>query len=212
MVIRFFFSKIVNNTNINKKKKHFYVCSYGGCGSTLLFNYLKNYGCVEHVHSRNPPKKLTKIGEHVYSEWFNDIQVPSNELDQYYIIYIYRDPIHAIHSRFRNMHHLDHIQCKNRYITISDILNTGQDLYGIEEFFDNYTRPNQDRNYKIICVKYEELFNRYPELLKILDINEFVPFPKERVSPHRYINEPLMRSIYSNLQKKMNSMDFITIL
>ena len=40
---------------------------------------------------------------------------------------------------------------------MKDIYNTNSDLYKIEDFFDNYTTPNKDRNYKIICVKYEEL-------------------------------------------------------
>lgn len=41
--------------NIFDKNKVFYVCSSGGCGSTILFNYLKNFGNVYHIHDRYPP-------------------------------------------------------------------------------------------------------------------------------------------------------------
>ena len=47
--------------NINKNKI-FYICSYGGSGSTMLANYLSNFGKVFHIHSRYPPKKLTYTG------------------------------------------------------------------------------------------------------------------------------------------------------
>ena len=55
--------------------KTFYVCSFGGSGSTLLANSLKPYGRVEHIHSRIPPLELEYIGNNkggdTYYEWFN---------------------------------------------------------------------------------------------------------------------------------------------
>ena len=52
----------------------FYVCSYGGCGSTMLSNYLKNFGIVYHIHSINPPNHLTGVSEcpTLSLEWFNN--------------------------------------------------------------------------------------------------------------------------------------------
>ena len=43
------------------KKRTFYVCSYGGCGSYMLCDYLKNFGDVKHIHSRKPPSILSNI-------------------------------------------------------------------------------------------------------------------------------------------------------
>ena len=176
----------------------------------MLCKYLNNYGNAEHVHSRAPPIKLTHIGG-LHHEWFNDILIPEDKIDDVYVIYIYRDPIHSIYSIFHNPYHLYNIQA-NTSIKYQDIYNTNEDLYKIEDFFDNYTTPNKDRNYKIICVKYEDLFSRYTELLSLLGIEEIIPFPKEKITKREYVNENQLRNIYSNLQNKMNQMDFITIV
>ena len=45
-----------NNMNVLIKHPYFnedmnyYICSYGGSGSTVLFNYLSNFGNVYHIH------------------------------------------------------------------------------------------------------------------------------------------------------------------
>lgn len=84
--------------------KIFYVCSYGGCGSKMLCNALRKFGKVEHVHSRKPPDKLQYIGKNgggnVYCEWFNGIIIPDDELNKYFVIYIYKNPVKSIMSRF----------------------------------------------------------------------------------------------------------------
>ena len=56
----------------------FYVCSYGGCGSTMLSNYLKKFGIVYHIHSINPPDHLTEVHEcPTFSlEWFSNKKIP----------------------------------------------------------------------------------------------------------------------------------------
>ena len=144
--------------------KNFYVCSYGGCGSYMLCDQLRKYGNVEHIHSRNPPLELEYIGDKgggtSYCEWFNGIKIPENELNDYYVIYLYRNPIKSILSRFHMINHLIHIQCNNFYTTIDDVINTGIDLYGIKEFYNNYTNISIRRNYKIYCVKYDDIFNK----------------------------------------------------
>ena len=38
--------------------KNFYVCSYGGSGSTMLKRALRKYGIATHIHSRKPPDNL----------------------------------------------------------------------------------------------------------------------------------------------------------
>ena len=94
----------------------YYVCSYGGCGSYMLCDYLRKFGNVEHIHSRKPPLNLEYIGkkntlENVYGEWFNNVPIPENDLANYKVIYLYRNPVKAIYSRFNNPDHLLHIQC-----------------------------------------------------------------------------------------------------
>lgn len=205
------------------KKKVFYVCSSGGCGSTILFNYLQNFGRVYHIHDRYPPNKLEYIGtensdKDVYSEWFNGTQIPEDELENYKVIFIYRHPIQVIYSRFvqkngPNVNHLNHIKCiNNGNINIYDVLKFGKDLYKIEEFFDNYTIA-KERNYKVYCVKYElfwdniSLFNR---VMDIPDKKSLYPVKNERPKQLQFL--PQLTAIYNSLINKMNSMKFIEII
>lgn len=192
------------------KEKIFYICSYGGSGSKMLCNALKQYGKTEHIHSRNPPDNLTYIGEdkggNTYSEWFNKIPIPKNELENYYVIYIYRNPSFSIPSRFKKTKHLEHIQI-DREIKLEDVLSRGKDLYKIREFYDNYTKPNEKRNYKIYCVKYEDIFNKQDELSKLLDIGKLNLVNK---STRKNSNKKL-DNIYADLIDEMNKNNFIII-
>ena len=130
------------------KDMNYYICSYGGTGSTVLFNYLANFGNVYHIHDRYPPKKLQYVGkentnEDIYNEWFNGVEIPEENLKNYKIIFIYRHPIPVIFSRFAqyngpNIPHLQNIKCiNNGNINIYDFINLKKDFYVIEGFFDN---------------------------------------------------------------------------
>jgi hypothetical protein len=210
-------------SNLFNKNMNYYICSSGGCGSTILMNYLSNFGNVYHIHDRYPPDKLCYIGkentsENVYSEWFNEVEIPENKLNLYKVIFIYRNPIHVIFSRFiqpqgPNITHLQHIKSiNNGLIGLGDLLNTGKDLYGLEEFFDNYTIEKK-RNYSIYCVKYEDFFNNisiFNKALGIPDIKILYPIKNERRKKLTYLKE--LTIIYYRLITKMNLMPFIKII
>tara|TARA_B100001287_G_C22681524_1_gene530692 strand:- start:1886 stop:2470 length:585 start_codon:yes stop_codon:yes gene_type:complete len=190
--------------------KIFYVCSYGGSGSKVLVEKLKEYGESHHIHSRKPPERLEYIGcqkgGQTYSEWFNGIVIPEEELNNYYVIYIYRNPAFSIPSRFTNPHHLAHIQI-DKTIKFNDVLSSGKDLYKIREFYDNYMKPNTNRNYKIYCIKYEDLFDKQDELSKLLGIGKLnIINTSTRKSG---IKE--LENIYSDLIAEMNKNEFIII-
>lgn len=206
------------------KTKTFYVCSFGGCGSTALFHYLSNFGNVEHVHDRFPPQKLAYIGnkntsEPTYSEWFNKTEVPEAELKNIKVIYIYRNPIDVIYSRYvlsngePHIEHLKHIMCMNDgNVRMSDIINSKKDLYGLEHFFNNYATVKEERNYKIYCVKYEMFWDNislFNKLLGVPDIKSLYPVKNERKK--RVPFEKELYSIYLRLMNKMNSLKFIEI-
>lgn len=209
--------------NIFNENMNFYICSSGGCGSTLLYNYLKNFGNTYHIHDRYPPDKLCYIGkentnEDIYSEWFNKIEIPDDKLNNYKVIFIYRNPIEVIYSRMAlpngpNVNHLQNIKCNNNgKIYFGDVLKSKKDLYGLEEFFDNYT-ISKKRNYKIYCVKYEMLFNNIHILNKVLGIpdkKELYPTKQERRKKYDYLND--LYQIYASLIIKMNKMKFIEII
>lgn len=193
-----------------ENKKCFYVCSYGGSGSKMLCRALRAYGKVKHVHSRKPPNNLEYIGEEkgrkTYSEWFNGVVIPEEELKYYYVIYIYRNPSFSIPSKFSIPNHLEHIQI-DRSIKLKDVLDSKKDLYKIREFYDNYTKPNEKRNYKIYCVKYEDIFDKQDELSKLLGIGKLNMVNK---SSRKNSNKKL-DNIYSDLIAEMNKNEFITI-
>lgn len=218
--------KIINNQNIKSSyfnpNMNYYICSYGGSGSTVLYEYLKNFGNAYHIHDRYPPNELTYIGSEnttnpVYREWFNTTQIPEDKLDNYKVIFIYRNPIRAIYSRFiqKNIYtpyikHLQHIKCKNNgNIPLRDVLHYKNDLYGITEFYDNYTIP-QKRNYTIYCVRYEDMFENMHilnETLGIPTIPTLIPKKRERNQLFPYVLQ--LTNIYNSLLNRMKEMPFI---
>ena len=221
----------VNNTNPVKidpvnhfnKNMNYYICSFGGSGSTVLFQYLSNFGNVYHIHDRFPPCKLQHVGknnaiEDTYSEWFNKVEIPEPEINNYKIIFIYRNPIQVIYSRLTqkdnpNIPHLQHIKCDNNGdISLANILTSSKDLYKLEQFFDNYT-CKQERNYRIYCVKYEQFWDNIPffnNIIGIPDIKELYPIKHETRKPIRHT--ALLNNIYSSLINKMNNKTFIELV
>jgi hypothetical protein len=201
---------------------NYYICSSGGCGSTVLFNYLSNFGNVYHIHDRYPPNKLQFVGsknnsENINGEWFNGVEILESELINYKVIFIYRNPIPVIFSRFAqrqgpNVKHLQNIKCDNNGdINFFHVLGSGKDLYKIEEFFDNYTSIPSERNYDIYCIKYELFFNNisfFNQIMNIPDIIELYPIKSEHNKKYQYVRELLI--IYNKLIQKMNRMTFIT--
>jgi hypothetical protein len=213
----------IQNINFFNKNLTFYVCSSGGCGSTILFNYLSNFGNVYHIHDRYPPNKLCYTGsintcEPVYDEWFNKSEIPEDKLFNYKVIFIYRNPIDVIFSRFAlpkgpNIPHMKNIKCDNSgEIYFGDVLKSGKDLYKLEEFFDNYTMP-RERNYPIYCIKYEYFFNNiglFNKILGVPNIKSLYPLRIERKKQYTYIKE--LATIYYSLINKMHRMRFIEII
>jgi hypothetical protein len=212
-----------NMNNYFNKNMNYYICSIGGCGSTVLFNYLSLFGNVYHIHDRFPPNNLSYVGnentnEDIYSEWFNGKDIPKEKLMNYKVIFIYRNPIPTIFSRFAqtkgpNVNHLKHIKCDNDgNINIYDVIRCKMDLYKIEEFYDNYILP-QSRNYDIYAIKYElfwENIGLFNKVIGIPDIKELYPVRQERAKKYSFVKE--LNYIYRSLILKMNKMKFIEII
>jgi len=192
--------------------KTFYICSYGGCGSKNLSGALVKYGKVRHVHSRCPPQELEYCGNQAggkcYGEWFNGIKIPDDQLDNYCVIYIYKNPVQAILSRFRIPAHLEHIQTK-KTTTMYEVVTKMEDLYGINEFYNNYTQTLAKRNYKIHCIKYEDMFDKHDELSKVLNIGPLQLVKKEtkRSPPQPMVDK--LYILYKDLLETMETNDFL---
>jgi hypothetical protein len=192
----------------------FYVCSYGGCGSKMLCAYLNNFGKTRHIHSKNPPNKLTYIHDKsIHDEWFNlDKEIPENELENYTVIYIYKNPIDSIYSRFLHPGHLYNIQ-SDTSIRLEQVIDSGKDLYGIYDFFNAYTKPCQSRNYKIYCIKYEEFFQNIEEFNRILKLPDKKNlYPREKITKREKKESKKLFPIYKELLDKMEKMNFIEVI
>lgn len=204
--------------------KVFYVCSYGGSGSTVLNKYLEKFGKSYHVHSRNPPDRLEYIGgkdingKDVYFEWFNGIPISDDDYknNEYYVIYIFRDPVKSIYSicrRFEMSNHLKNIQCPHLNAKRKDVINTKQDLYRLEEFFDNYTMDKKERNYRVICVKYECLFENLETLNEMLGIPNKPDLYPKKIEKNASDNDRVaLEEVYVSLIDKINKMPPIKVI
>ena len=175
----------------------FYVCSYGGCGSTALARYLGNFGRVYHVHSRCPPSRLTEVD--LFTEHFTDVPV----VDDVRVVFVYRDPVQAILSRFDSAAHLKNIEAPN--VTVQDVVLAGRDLYGLAEFFYNYVDVSR-RAYPIVFIKYEALFTQLPLLHRALGVPMRPGLALERRETGRTsAAEGALRRIYAPLARAMQT-------
>jgi len=195
--------------------KKFYVCSYGGCGSQMLCHYLGNFGDVYHLHSRQPPIQLTNTGyddNKTYAEWFSTLEIPDEELFKYKVIFLYRNPVDVIYSRYIDSPAmLKNVQCANINVTVNDCIQAKMDFFGLGEFFDNYTQKPM-KNYPIYCVKYEDLWanmSLFNQTFSLPNIPLLYPVKKENEKQQKNYND-LVR-IYKSLNEKINAMRFIEL-
>ena len=191
-----------------KKDRHFYICSFGGCGSWIIAQYLSNFGQVHHIHSRKPPAPYVTTVE---LEHFTSI--PHPEPQHHYVLYVYRDPVAALTSvqrRFELTDHFRMIECSDTGVKLADIASSQKDLIGLNEFDANYTRPSSFRKYPIYCVKYELFFSRLPEFNKALGLVDFpklYPIKKENAEPLPASKE--LERVYSPLRESMAQRPFL---
>lgn len=203
----------VTTDNIDKIDKIFYICSYTGCGTMLLKTKLAKLGYeTKIVHDRNPPKELefvcndfVEAGCEKYTNIFkfNGIKVPDEYKDKVHILYIFKNPINSIYSRLHKYGFSRHIFNDNKVIKYSDVIEQKKDLYELEEFFDNYTNPNEERNYKITCINYHKLFDNQDELAKHLGVGSLNLVKRER--PHEQRDYAILSEIYASLNNKINN-------
>lgn len=144
---------------------NFVVCSYGGCGSWILLQYFSRFGRVSHCHSRCPPLNLTSVVD----EHFTRDEVSPEELASTRVVYLFRDPKKAMASAGRRWAWEDHL----RNIESAE----GDETFGLDEFHENYVSA-ANRNYRILCVKYETLWGNWSTLnaaLCLPDVARFYP-------------------------------------
>lgn len=200
------------------KNMHYYICSYGGSGAALLSEYLSHFGNTHIIYTRHPPQKLTLVNQN-NNNWFGNIEINEHDLSKHKVIFIYKNPIHAIYNEFvtqytYNKEHLEKISCDNNgNIRLLDVVRLKKDLYKINQFFHNYSSRNK-RNYQIFCVKYEDMW--LPKNIDYLNKLLIIPnmpsiYPTKEIEKIGYYDEQLT-SIYRPLINKMKDMRYIEII
>lgn len=145
-----------------------YLCvSYGGSGAHMLLNIMKNNpiidtGCFEQHHIRKPPKTFSEPVK---------------------VVYIFGDPYNAILSYFRRRkeqrktwvkEHCKNIRGEYKKINenwdLLDYLKNGEDLFKLEEHFDNWTNI-KEKDYQVAVLKYESTSIYIKDLLDFIDMD-----------------------------------------
>ena len=205
------------------KGRVYYVCSYGGCGSKMLTNFLKSYGRAFHIHSRKPPEKLTFIRETVHTgelEWFDyEKEIPENLLPNYYVIFLYCKPVFSLMSSYAwGPIHFSNIEIDANSdlneMSRPDYLKRGVDSIKYIDFFNNYIFNTSERNYNLIAVNYHHLWDNIDKLFFLLDIelSEKSTFPVRSTPSLEKIKACKKYSMYKDLDVIIDSLEPVFII
>lgn len=132
--------KDIHKVKETKPKKHFFICTFGGCGEHILKKYLSFFGKADIVYSRWPPRRLKYVKNNMFIRKY----IEQENIHNYTVIYLYRDPVYAILSKHFSSGHLLKIQASEKSFKLYD-------------FFRHYFLPKE--NYTIYCIKSKDLFN-----------------------------------------------------
>ena len=209
----------------------FYVCSYGGCASWTIHRFLKNYGTVYHIHSRFPPKYLTLPVSRKWSHRFSNEGVrehfsdnPADRIEvttAVHVIFLYIKPVYSIYSRRAfSQRHLKSIGVTKKNLNIlktlsrQEYMKKNEDLINYEEFFNNYVNETAERNYDIISVNVEKLWDNLDTFFEYVDIpkSDKDRFPERRKPQAIGKITKYMDNIYSSYNTRIDEMDPIVTI
>ena len=215
---------------------NYFVFSYGGCGSTMLCSFLSQFGRSYHLHDNKPPKFLTDSTPPIpiTSCTVRLSQDPARRLknENCKVIYIYRNPAESKVSRpsWQHCYHMggdflshkdkisqgplkevndeENLQIKMDWV--EQFASNGIDYNGYEQHFDNWINAVPDRDYPILYVNYENLWENLNILLEYcgVPIEEAVKkFPAKKETT-KAVPDNVTRKLahlYSSLQQKINN-------
>ena len=176
--------------------------SFGGAATTMLYAFFKelnldippggDYGRWKHM--RMPPG----FGPMSYLKVRKDFKV----------VYLLCNPMNAIVSLFRRRYHHWHLermevpsQQFDRSLTLEEYLARGKDVYLMNEHFHNWSQcPRNIRDYPIMLLKYEAMWDHLTDLFDFLEIPRSMighfPQRKKRHSDWQTQPESIQRQLY----------------
>ena len=100
-------------------------------------------------------------------------QAPVQDLDAYRVLYIFKDPVEAMVSRFGHGHckHLDG-QCGDpgAWPTLDKYAAAGRDRMGLLGFFAAYSTPSAERGFPVVALNYHKLWNNLEAVMDALGL------------------------------------------
>ena len=181
-----------------RRPRTYLVVSYGGCGSKMLAGWLSSLDKghrkssfvtrVYHLHDASPPKILRELppprAAPSTQQDFRARRFPGggrfrsdtpivDDLDAYRVLFIFKDPVEALVSRYGHGHclHLDGDCAPEEAFPKLDAYATrGKDNMGILRFFDNYAHPPPDKTFPVVLLNYHKLWDNLDALMLALGL------------------------------------------
>lgn len=172
------------------------VASYGGCGSKMMAGFLsqlpkahKTY--VYHIHDRSPPKLLRQMpkpppptirsggndfrsGRFPGGSKFKRDTEPVDDLNEYRVVYMYKDPVEALVSRY-GWGHCNHIQgdcgdAEAQWPKLDKYAKKQVDRMRLKDHFNAFHHPEEPREFPIVAINYHRLWDNIPAVLTALGL------------------------------------------
>ena len=203
----------------------YFVVSYGGVGTHMLMPMIKEQDWLGSIIKRNEPS---------YMKYPHHLRVPPKSFKEHgyngkvKIIYVFGDPINSVLSHFRRRssvkkdwahHHCINVQGEyEKFDTqwnLESYLNNGEDLFKLEEHFDNWVniKPTEI-DYDLMIVKYESANKHEDQIKQFLNTSTGLKWRK-RNSDWRSLGPKTiakLKNIYSELLNKVNGFEEIKTL
>lgn len=184
-----------------EKPRTYLVVSYGGCGSKMLAGWLSSLKPtvkrVYHLHDPMPPSELRELppprAKPSTQRDFRARRFPGSgkfrtdtplvsDVDDFRVLFIFKDPVEALVSRYGYGHCL-HLSgdCgdERNFPTLDAYAKAGHDRMGLLSFFEKYTTPS-NRTFPIVLLNYHKLWDNLPALMQALGVpaSKLASFPE----------------------------------
>jgi hypothetical protein len=177
------------------------VSSYGGCGTTMLYDFLSN-------------KKAGVPDD--YKDWYlrHTKKPPKEErvMNGFRCIYLYSDPFNSLISIFRRGYQNEIYRRlgngKKKEWNLKEYLRNGEDVFLFKKTYKNWTESV--RKYPILILKYETMWEYLPEIMAFVGLPKKAAddFPEKRPRSSDWRSKPdvireQLKSIYGDLRAEI---------
>jgi hypothetical protein len=175
-------------TNIGLIEHTFQVTSFGGTGTTMVYEFLDEHEVdipSDHPNWR-PWKHLPTPPED------GDVK------DGFRAVYLFGNPMNAVLSVFRRDYQRWHVRNMREDVTepwsrdwdLNAFLQQSEDPFHMAKHFRTWTQT--DRSYPILCLKFDALWEHLPEFFAFagLPTSSIDTFPERRKRASDWTEEP----------------------